>query len=130
MAGGEAACAGRLSSVGMANESAKRKVVSRRVTPTGGAGATRAAHSTPSKPRSTGPKDQHVASKRYTPPVVNKKDLPSPVWVPVVMFGLLIAGSLIIILNYVGVLGGVSNVKLVIGLALILGGIVAATQYR
>ena len=46
------------------------------------------------------------------------------------MFGLLGLGALIIVLNYLGGLGSASNVKLVIGLVLILGGIIAATQYR
>jgi len=56
--------------------------------------------------------------------------LPSPWWVPALMFGLLGVGALVIILNYTGVFGDVDNSKLIIGLALILGGIVAATQYR
>ncbi|HEY4376251.1 MAG TPA: cell division protein CrgA, partial [Acidimicrobiales bacterium] len=68
------------------------------------------------------------ASSRYTPP--DRSNLPSPMWVPVLMFVLLGVGGLVIVLNYVGALGGVSNVKLVIGLALILGGIITATQYR
>ncbi|MCU1498086.1 MAG: hypothetical protein JWM47_2039 [Acidimicrobiales bacterium] len=112
----------------MANEPGSRRIVSRRVTPAGGA-----SHPAPAKgghkARAKGAKDQ-PASSRYTPPVVRKQDLPSPTWVPVLMFALLIAGALVIILNYVGVLGSVSNVKLVVGLALILGGIVTATQYR
>ena len=46
------------------------------------------------------------------------------------MFALIIVGALVIILNYVGLLGDVSNIKLVIGLGLILAGIITATQYR
>jgi hypothetical protein len=46
------------------------------------------------------------------------------------MFGLLIIGALIIMSNYMGVFGDASNVRLVIGLGFILGGIVTATQYR
>ena len=68
-------------------------------------------------------------SGRYTPPIPKEYKV-SPTWVPVLMFALIIVGSLVIILNYVGVLGGVSNIKLVIGLGLILAGIIAATQYR
>ena len=104
----------------------KRKVVSKRVTSKGG-GRT---PSTASKVGGHG-KDQpgDFASRRYTPPSPQHKP-PSPPWVPVVMFALMGIGALIIILNYVGLLGGVSNIKLVIGLALILGGIIAATQYR
>ena len=47
------------------------------------------------------------------------------------MFGLLGAGSLLILVNYLGVLpGGTSNVYLLVGLGLILGSIIAATQWR
>ncbi len=59
---------------------------------------------------------------------------PSPVWVPVLMFGLLALGMIIIILNYIGLLpfvdGEASNWYLLGGLGLILGGIITATQYR
>ena len=55
----------------------------------------------------------------------------SAAWVPFVMFGLLIVGALMIILNYIDLLpGGTSNWYLLGGLALILGGIVTATQYH
>jgi hypothetical protein len=75
--------------------------------------------------------DTAEVSARYTPPTVNKADLPSPIWVPVLMFGLLIVGALAIVLNYLGVLpGGTDNKYLLVGLVGILGGIVAATQYR
>ena len=47
------------------------------------------------------------------------------------MAGLLGVGSLLIIINYLGVLpGGTSNTYLLIGLGLILGGIITATQWR
>ena len=55
---------------------------------------------------------------------------PSPWYVPAIMFGLLIVGALIIMSNYMGVFGDASNIRLVIGLGFILGGIIAATQYR
>jgi hypothetical protein len=55
----------------------------------------------------------------------------SPAWLPVVMFALLGIGILVILLNYVSVLPGApTNWYLLGGLAAILGGIVAATQYR
>ena len=55
----------------------------------------------------------------------------SPIWIPVLMFGLLIIGSLMIILNYVDLLpGGTSNWYLLGGLGLILAGIITATQYH
>ncbi|MCU1453797.1 MAG: hypothetical protein JWN46_1943 [Acidimicrobiales bacterium] len=111
----------------MANEPANRRVVSRRVTKAGASPAPRPAKGA-HRARSSTAREQ-PSSKRYTPPVT-RADLPSPAWVPILMFGLLIAGALVIILNYVGALGGVSNVKLVIGLGLILGGIITATQYR
>lgn len=59
---------------------------------------------------------------------------PSPMWVPVLMFALLGIGMLVILLNYVGLLpfvdGAASNWYLLLGLGLILGGIITATQYR
>ena len=107
----------------MPDNPAKRNPGGRRVTAKGAASgnpAVRARSATTSGP----------SSSRYTPPDPRSNKLPSPWWVPAVMFGLLGAGALIIILNYLGVIGSVSNVKLVIGLVMILGGIVAATQYR
>ena len=91
---------------------AKRKVEGSRVTPRG------ATTSTP--------------SARYTPPVQRKQDMPSPMWVPVLMFALLGLGILVIVLNYVSLLPGgeVNNWYLVLGLVLILGGIITATQFR
>jgi hypothetical protein len=51
--------------------------------------------------------------------------------VPVLMFGLLGLGLVVIFLNYLGLLpGGVSNAYLGVGLASICGGIIVATQYR
>ena len=105
----------------------KRKVASRRVTQKGGSGRSA---STASKAGGHGAdKPGDFSSRRYTAPSPQHAP-PSPMWVPVVMFALLGVGTLIIILNYVGALGDVSNIKLVIGLALILGGIITATQYR
>ncbi|MCB0978407.1 MAG: cell division protein CrgA [Acidimicrobiales bacterium] len=110
---------------------ARKKVVSKRVTPKGG--ATAHAKATPSATRSKKSHDDDeisFSSGRYTPPS-HKVDMPSPWWVPALMFGLLILGSLLIIVNYMGVIGGeASNVWLIVGLGLILAGIIAATQYR
>ncbi len=70
----------------------------------------------------------------YTPDTVSHtghEDLPpSPAWVPVLMFGLLGGGVAVILVNYVGSIWETSNGILLLGLALILGGIVTATQYR
>jgi hypothetical protein len=69
-------------------------------------------------------------SSRYTPPIPKYEKM-SPPWVPVLMFVLLGVGSLLIIVNYLGILpGGTENWYLVVGLALILGGIGVATQYH
>ncbi len=69
-------------------------------------------------------------SARYTPPVRDKSQMPSPLWVPILMFTLLGVGMLVIVLNYIGVFGDASNARLLIGLGCILGGIMTATQYR
>ena len=70
----------------------------------------------------------------YTPDTVSHtghEDLPpSPTWVPVLMFGLLGLGVLVILFNYVGSLWDTSNPILLLGLGMILGGIITATQYR
>jgi len=71
------------------------------------------------------------ASNRYTPKAVHYEDMPSPMWVPVLMFTLWILGMLSIILNYMDLLpGGTSNWYLLLGLGFILAGIITATQYR
>jgi hypothetical protein len=72
-----------------------------------------------------------AASTRYTPPSPNTADLPSPMWVPILMFTLFALGMLSIFLNYLGLLpGATSNWYLLLGLGFILGGIITATQYR
>lgn len=101
----------------------KRKVKGGRVTPKGG----------------SVPERRAEASTRYTPPVPREMKI-SPPWVPVLMFGLLGLGLVLIFLNYLGVLPALwwtnsgdtdtSNWWLLIGLGSILGGIVTATQYR
>jgi hypothetical protein len=117
----------------------RKKVVSKRVTPKGGA---QGVSSVPSgaKKGSTASRTHSVAaehgddedkySKRYTPPAAKYAPGPSPWWVPAIMFGLLIIGALVIMLNYMSVFGEPANIRLVIGLAFILGGIITATQYR
>jgi Cell division protein CrgA len=61
----------------------------------------------------------------------------SPTWVPVLMFTLLVVGVAIILLNYVSLLptwgflpDDTSNAWLLVGLAMILSGIVVATQWH
>jgi hypothetical protein len=67
---------------------------------------------------------------RYTPPPP-KKAPPSPPWVPALMFTLFGLGVIVIVLNYLSALpGDVSNGYLLLGLGLITGGFLLATQYR
>jgi hypothetical protein len=69
------------------------------------------------------------ASSRYTPPIPRSQKV-SPRWVPVLMFTLLIAGVLVIVANYLDLLGDASNTKLLLGLGLITGGFITATNYH
>jgi hypothetical protein len=90
-----------------------------RVTPKGG-------HKSATKPGRVTP----PASSRYTPPVPKEYKV-SPVWVPVLLLTLLIAGMLVILSNYLGLLpGGASNGYLLGGLGLITAGFIVATRYR
>ena len=79
----------------------------------------------------TTPKKQPAPTGRYTPPTPKRKKV-SPRWVPIVMFGCLGLGVLIILANYVGLMPGgeASNWYLLIGLGLITAGFLTATQYR
>jgi hypothetical protein len=72
------------------------------------------------------------ASGRYTPPSPNYDQMPSPLWVPVLMFTMFALGMLTIFLNYVQIVPGgeTSNWYLLLGLGFILAGIITATQYR
>ena len=109
----------------------RKRVVSKRVTPKGAPQGVKAA-SLKGTGGAKGAADGEDLgySKRYTPPAATYAQGPSPWWVPTLMFGLLIVGALVIMLNYMGVFGDAANIRLVIGLAFILGGIVTATQYR
>jgi hypothetical protein len=73
-----------------------------------------------------------VASGRYTPPSPNYDQMPSPLWVPVLMFTCFALGMLTIFLNYVQIVPGgeTSNWYLLLGLGFILAGIITATQFR
>ncbi len=72
--------------------------------------------------------------RRFHPETVSHtghEDLPpSPAWVPALMFSLLGLGIAVILLNYVGSIWDTNNGILLLGLGMILGGIVTATQYR
>lgn len=110
----------------------RKKVTSKRVTPKGGAQGAKVTSSPVSEKSKArfSDDDEPGFSKRYTPPQGSYADGPSPMWVPVLMFALLIIGALVIMLNYMELFGEPSNIRLVIGLGFILGGIIAATQYR
>jgi hypothetical protein len=68
---------------------------------------------------------------RYTPPKP-KAATHSALWVPATMFALLLSGVAVIIGNYLQVLpgGDAQNSYLFLGLGLMVGGFVLATQYR
>lgn len=85
-------------------------------------------------PKGTGSRrssaDAPPPSSRYTPPVPPEMKV-SPKWVPILMFTLLGLGTLVIFLNYLGLLPGATDNKyLLLGLGGILGGIITATQYH
>jgi hypothetical protein len=107
----------------------RKKVASKRVTPKGGAVHAGKQGSTAARTHAPGGKDANTSS-RYTPPTAKYADMPSPMWVPVLMFTLLIVGAFVIIANYARLFGDPSNVVLVAGLGCILGGIITATNYR
>lgn len=80
-------------------------------------------------PKGTNP----TADKDTIPSIVNRsnKKGPSPWWVPALLFGLLGIGMIIIVINYVGVIGGeAKNLYLLVGLGFILAGMITATQLR
>jgi hypothetical protein len=123
----------------VAKQPAKRRVQgskapgsSGRVTPKGGSASS---GSTAGHTHGSG-RATPTASARYTPPVPREMKV-SPWWVPALFFGMLAIGVLIIILNYVELLptwgflpDDTSNVWLLVGLALILAGIIVATQWH
>jgi hypothetical protein len=101
----------------MAERKASDRRTSGRVTPKGG-------HKQATKV------DAGVASGRYTPPIPREQKV-SPWWVPAIMFALLGLGVAVIVLNYLGLLpGDTKNSYLLIGLGLITGGFIAATNYH
>lgn len=69
-------------------------------------------------------------SGRYTPPIP-KGVRRSPRWFGALVLFLLVAGVLVILLNYMTVLpGSVTAWYLVVGLVLIFAGFIMATRYR
>ena len=68
---------------------------------------------------------------RYTPPPP-KKAPPSKLWVPVGLTTLLAVGLIVVVTNYLNLLPGpdTENRYLLLGIALISGGFLMATNYR
>jgi hypothetical protein len=68
---------------------------------------------------------------RYTPPPA-KKAPPSKLWVPVGLTTLLAVGLAVVVANYLNLLPGADteNRYLLLGIALISGGFLMATNYR
>ena len=68
---------------------------------------------------------------RYTPPP-QKKAPPSKLWVPVALTTLLGLGLIVVVANYLNLLPGAEteNRYLLLGIGLISGGFLMATNYR
>jgi hypothetical protein len=68
---------------------------------------------------------------RYTPPVPRSEKV-SPRWVPILMFGSLGVGMVVILANYVSLLPGdePSNMYLLLGLVFITIGFITATKFH
>ncbi len=99
-----------------------KRGTSGRVTPKGG-------HRKPTDKAGHGKADDHTSS-RYTPPVPRSAKA-SPPWWPVLVFGLLGLGILIIMLDYTGILPGAPNNWLLLpALVSITAGLVALMNYR
>jgi pilus assembly protein TadC len=92
-----------------------------RVTPKGG----------PPKRRTAGaPSAPAAESGRYTAPIPREFRV-SPWWVPALMIAFFAGGVLIILLNYLSLLGGsASNVYLFVGLGLIVAGFITSTRWH
>lgn len=93
-----------------------------RVTPKGGPPKRKVAAS-PSVGASTD-------SGRYTAPIP-REFRSSPWWVPALMVGFFAVGVIIILLNYLSLLGGsANNVYLFVGLGLIVAGFITSTRWH
>jgi hypothetical protein len=83
---------------------------------------------TPARARSAEPEPTTEPATRFS---MRAGTGPSPLWVPTLMFSLLITGVLVIILNYMGALpGGENNTFLLVGIGEVTLGFVAATALR
>ena len=97
----------------------KTKDAPGRVTPKGG----------PAR-KSGGAGSASTASGRYTPPIPREFKV-SPWWVPALIVAFFVLGVLVILLNYLSLLGGsANNIYLFIGLGLIVAGFIASTRWH
>ncbi|MDE3206912.1 MAG: cell division protein CrgA [Acidobacteriota bacterium] len=93
-----------------------------RVTPKGGPTKRRVAAASPASTA--------TESGRYTAPIPREFRV-SPWWVPALMVAFFGAGVLIIMLNYLSLIGGsANNVYLFIGLGLIVAGFITSTRWH
>ncbi|MGH2556587.1 MAG: cell division protein CrgA [Actinomycetota bacterium] len=70
--------------------------------------------------------------RRYQPPP-KKKRKPSPRWFGPLILGLMFAGVIVIVVNYLGLMPGTTgatNLYLFVGLGLIAAGFAGSTQWR
>jgi hypothetical protein len=99
----------------------RRSAASRRTTPKGTGRVT---------PKGGAVGRPPAATARYTPPTPKAQKV-SPLWVPALMFTLLGLGVVVIVANYLNLLpGDADNKYLVLGMALITGGFITATNYH
>jgi hypothetical protein len=101
----------------------KRKSTSGRVTPKG----TRPGQASPSSAVVSEGHAPVNSSSRYTPPIPQSVR-ESPRWVPVLMMALIIAAVVMIMLRYLVFTD--TNLPVVIGLFLLLGGLFVATKWH
>jgi hypothetical protein len=90
-----------------------------RVTPKGG----------PPKRKAAASGGAALDSGRYTAPIPRELRV-SPWWVPALMVTFFAGGVVVILLNYLGLLGNTSNVYLFVGLGLIVAGFVTSTRWH
>ena len=70
-------------------------------------------------------------ARRPVSPAKSKALPPSKLWVPALMFSLILIGIAVIVTNYFGLLpGGASNKFLLIGITQVTGGFIVATMLR